>query len=171
MRNFMFYFIVILSITFLFQACGKKDFALDSDTVRERQLILDSDIKTRLQNATNGFLFYPENASLSTQVTRAANFTMRFDTLTNKVTMSSSLLFYRGPSTSYFQLSSATGMPLLTFSTDSYISQIYASGDKGITDFFFRVMKISGDTIKVQPYRKGQIYASEGGAVFNMLRR
>lgn len=150
--------------------CQKKDLPLDGGMVKERQDALESDIKKMLQGAEYGFLLYPESSATPTVVTSPANFTMKFDTLKNQVTMSSNLSSYAGPAVSYYTLSSATGMPLLTFSTSSFISRIYATGDKGITDFFFRVMRISGDTIKVQPYRKGNIYASEGGPVFNMLK-
>ncbi|MFD2920708.1 discoidin domain-containing protein [Terrimonas rubra] len=162
----------VLSFTIIaaLWGCQKKDLPLDGGTVKERQEALESDIKKMLQGAEYGFLLYPESAATSTVVTSSANFTMKFDTLKSQVTMSSSLSNYAGPAMSYYTLSSATGMPLLTFSTSSFISRIYATGDKGITDFFFRVMRISGDTIKVQPYRKGNIYASEGGPVFNMLK-
>ncbi len=159
-----------LTIMAALWGCQKKDLPLDGGMVKERQEALELDIKKMLQGAEYGFLLYPESSATSTVVTSSANFTLKFDTVTNQVTMSSGLSSYAGPATSYYTLSSATGMPLLTFSTSSFISRIYATGDKGITDFFFRVMRISGDTIKVQPYRKGNIYASEGGPVFNMLK-
>jgi hypothetical protein len=162
----------VLSLTMVaaLLGCQKKDLALDGGMVKERQAALELDIKKMLQDAEYGFLLYPESSATSTVVTSSANFTMKFDTLKSQVTMSSGLSSYAGPAASYYTLSAATGMPLLTFSTSSFISRIYATGDKGITDFFFRVMRISGDTIKVQPYRKGNIYASEGGPVFNMLK-
>lgn len=143
---------------------------LDGTSGKERQQVVEMDIKKALQNAEYGFLLYPEQSSTSTRVTSSSNFTLKFDTITNQVTMSSALTGYTTPLTSYFTLSAATGMPLLVFSTNSYISRIYALGDQGITDFFFKIMRQDGDTIKVQPYRKGNIYASEGGPVFNMVK-
>lgn len=170
MKNKITTAVLSLTIVAALLGCQKKDLPLDGTMVKERQDALELDIKKMLQGAEYGFLLYPESAATSTVVTSSANFTMKFDTLKNQVTMSSGLSSYAGPATSYYTLSAATGMPLLTFSTSSFISRIYATGDKGITDFFFRVMRLSGDTIKIQPYRKGNIYASEGGPVFNMLK-
>ena len=162
--------LLLLTLSTTFWSCQKNDLPLDAGVVKERQVALESDIKKMLQDAEYGFILYPESATTNTVVKAAANFTMKFDTVKNQVTMSSGLASYAGPSMSYYTLSAATGMPLLNFSTSSFISRIYATGDAGITDFFFRVMRLTGDTIKVQPYRKGNIYASEGGPVFNMLK-
>jgi hypothetical protein len=159
-------FVVALFIS----SCQKKDLPLDGTVVKERQDMVEGDIKKALQSAEYGFQLFPESATTNTRVTLAAGFTLQFDTTNNQVTMFSALSGYTAPSASSFTLSAATGMPLLVFSTQSYISRIYALGDQGVTDFFFKVMKLSGDTIKVQPYRKGNIYASEGGPVFNMVK-
>lgn len=152
-------------------SCQKKDLPLDGSLVKERQAALEGGIKKMLQEAEYGFLFFPEQSSTISKLTPASNFKLEFDTIKNQVTMSSDIPGYSFPSTSYFSLSAATGLPLLIFSTESYISQIYAGGDQGITDFFFNILRQDGDTIKMQPYRKGNIFASEGGPVFNMVKR
>lgn len=149
----------------LFTAC-KKDELLDGSQSVQRATQLEKDLKTQLQSAKNTWvLMLP---SLNTNSKTAIPIGLKFDTLTNKVKYKT--IYGTDAVDSYFSISASTGMPLLSFSTGSLISSMYEAGGTAITDYFFKVLKVSPDTITIQPYRKGQTYQSEGGVVMKMVK-
>nr|WP_199158378.1 hypothetical protein [Pedobacter sp. ASV2] len=155
--------IFLLSLTAIITSC-KKEVILDGSKATERSNSLEKELKTKL-NSPDGWILLITSSDKS--VKTAMPFIMKFDTLSNKVSMKSVL---GDESESYFTISASTGMPLLTFSTKSLISGIYQKGGTGITDYFFKVLKVSDDVIEIQSYRKGNVYKSEGGSVLKMIK-
>lgn len=146
-------------------ASCKKDELLDGSQSKERSNALEKELKTQLHNSPDGWILFVN--PLSANVKSAMPFIMKFDTLQNKVSMTS---IYGKDMVSLFNVSATTGMPLLTLSTGSALSAVYEIGSTNITDYFFKVLKVSADTITMQPYRKGTGSASEGGAILKMVK-
>ncbi|PZP49110.1 MAG: hypothetical protein DI598_08590 [Pseudopedobacter saltans] len=170
MRNKFLWFLLL--VTCGIWSCQKSDsLAIDAEYVKDHQEDLLNQIKTVLGSSEYGFVLYPESITTSSMIKEYSLFTLQFDTLTSKVTTSSYLDGYKTPDVTDYTLSVTTGLPMLVFATRSYISRIYATGDEGVTDFFFQILKIDGDTVKIRPYRKGFIFNSEGGAVFNLVKK
>ncbi len=153
----------MLSLTAIITSC-KKEVMLDGSKATERSNNLEKELKTKL-SSPDGWILLVTSSDKS--VNTAMPFIMKFDTLSNKVSMKSVL---GGESESYFTISASTGMPLLTFSTKSVISDIYQDGGTAITDYFFKVLKVSDEVIEIQSYRKGNVYKSEGGSVLKMIK-
>jgi hypothetical protein len=159
------YSITVLALFMCIVISCKKDVLLDGSKSIERANALEKELKTQLNNSKDGWILFisPLNANVKTSMP----FIMKFDTLENKVSMTS---MYGKDVPSYFNISAATGMPLLSFSTGSGLSAVYEVGSTNVTDYFFKVLKVSADTITMQPYRKGSSSASEGGAILKMVK-
>lgn len=162
---------IIYNITFLAAfvcliASCKKETLLNGSTSIERSNALEKELKTQLTNSTDGWVMFIK--TLDANVKTAAPMVFKFDTVTNKVTVKS--MYGNGDRSSYFNISATTGMPLLTFSTGSIISDIYESGVTDVTDYFFKVLSVSKDLIEIQAYRKGTGSASEGGVIYRLLK-
>lgn len=159
------YNITFFAVFMCLMASCKKETLLDGSQSIERSNSLEKELKTQLNNSKDGWILYV--STLNANVKTAMPFILKFDTLKNKVSMTS---IYGKDVPSYFNVSAATGMPLLTFSTGTALSAVYEIGSTVITDYFFKVLKVSADTITMQPYRKGGSNASEGGAILKMVR-
>lgn len=160
------YNIFFLAVFMCLMASCKKETLLDGSKSIERSNALEKELKTQLNDAKDGWILFV--TTLNPDVKTATPIIMKFDTVSNKVSMTS--MYGKDAEPSYFNISAATGMPLLTFSTGSTLSGIYEIGNTDVTDYFFKVLKLAKDTIEIQSYRKGTGSASEGGAVFKMIR-
>ncbi|MBZ4190290.1 DUF4302 domain-containing protein [Niabella beijingensis] len=156
-------FIFILSVCL--SACQKNDLSSDGSASRERAATLQNEIKTALHDTKDGWILMLKN--LNKNVRTAMPVLMKFDTLSGTVKITSA---FTKEAESQFLLSASTGLPLLSFSTQSFISQIYTGGNTEVTDFFFKVLSVTNDSITIQPFRKGNIYQSEGGALIKLYK-
>ncbi|TCC95516.1 DUF4302 domain-containing protein [Pedobacter hiemivivus] len=160
------YHITFLAVFVLTMSACKKEALLDGSKSIERSNALEKELKTQLQNSKDGWIMYLK--TLDVNVKTSAPFVLKFDTVASKVTTKS--IYGNEDRVSYFNISAATGAPLLTFSTGSILSDIYEFGTMDITDYFFKVLSVSKDVIEIQTYRKGTGSASEGGVVYKMIR-
>ncbi|MBO9594326.1 MAG: DUF4302 domain-containing protein [Niabella sp.] len=147
-------------------SCQKSDLPLDGTVSKERIAALQSNVKKALHDTAQGWVMMVQG--LNANVRTAMPVLLKFDTLTGDVTTRT--LFSKDKQSSKFVLSASTGVPLLSFSTFSYISQTYTAANTAITDFFFKVLDVTADSITIQPFRKGNIYQSEGGAIMKLFR-
>lgn len=159
------YNISFLAVFMCLMASCKKETLLDGSKSIERSNALEKELKTQLNDSKDGWILFV--TPLNANVKSAMPFILKFDTLESKVNMTS---IYGKDVSSFFNISAATGMPLLTFSTGTALSAIYEIGSTDVTDYFFKVLKVTSDTITMQPYRKGSSSASEGGAILKMVR-
>lgn len=155
--------ILLLAVT----SCTKYESNIDLDANIIKQANLNSDIQKKLADAPFGWLLMVP--SLDTNIRSAVPILLRFDTAKNTFTSKSPFQLSTSTVPSLYELSSATGAPLLSFATGSIFSSWYEAG--GITDYYFKVLDAKTDTITMQPYRKGTIYASEGGLIMKMVRQ
>lgn len=142
----------------------KKDFNLDELSAKQDRL--NTQILQRLADAPNGWVIYVPNPD--TAVLSATPIILKFDTASRTYTSKSPFPVSNATTPTLFDVSSATGAPLLSFASGSVFSGWNESG--GISDFFFKVLNVGQDTIDIQPYRKGQTYQSEGGIPMKMIR-
>ncbi|WP_167020431.1 DUF4302 domain-containing protein [Chitinophaga sp. Cy-1792] len=146
-------------------SCTKYEKDIDLDRTAAKQAELNRKIESYLADAPNGWLMLIPNPD--TNVITATPILFRFDTAKKVYTTKSP---YPGPGNPLqYELSSATGSPLLSFASGSIISTLYELG--GVSDYFFKVLDARPDTIMLQSYRKGNIYASEGGSILLLLRQ
>jgi hypothetical protein len=155
-----------LAMFFSVVSCTKYDNNINLEATAVKQAELTDRIKHLLGDAPNGWLLYVPN--LDTSVKSATPVVLQFDTTKGSFTSKSPFPASASSVPSIYELSSATGAPLLSFASGSIFSSWYESG--GITDYYFKVLDASTDTITMQPYRKGNIYASEGGIIMKMAR-
>lgn len=155
-----------LVMLFSVVSCTKYDNNINLEETVVKQSELTNRVKHLLGDAPNGWLLYVPN--LDTAIKSATPVVLQFDT--TKGTFTSKSPFPASASTvpAIYELSSATGAPLLSFASGSIFSSWYESG--GITDYYFKVLDAGTDTISMQPYRKGTIYASEGGLLMKMVK-
>lgn len=159
------YHIIFLSVFVCFMGACKKETLLDGSESIQRANALEKELKTQLNNSKDGWILFV--TPLNVNVKSSMPFILKFDTLESKVSMTS---IYGKDVSSVFNVSAATGMPLLTFSTGTALSAVYEIGSTDVTDYFFKVLKVTADTITMQPYRKGSGSASEGGAILKMVK-
>ncbi|MFB6456248.1 hypothetical protein ACE38W_13330 [Chitinophaga sp. Hz27] len=146
-------------------SCTKYDNDIDLDRTAAKQAELNKKIESYLADAPNGWLMLIPNPD--TSIVTATPILFRFDTAKKTYTTKSP---YPGPGApEQYQLSSATGSPLLSFASGSVISTLYELG--GVSDYYFKVLDAKPDTIAIQAYRKGTIYAPEGGTQLKLVRQ
>lgn len=97
---------------------------------------------------------------------------LNFDTLTNRVYITT---VYGQTSTTedYFSIKNGTGAPQLIFTTGSIMSTLYRIGTQAsdITDHIYNIVDVSADTVAIQCYRSGKVYAKEGGVIYKLFKR
>lgn len=160
-------FLITAFVTFVVTGCTKygNDINLEENIAKQGKL--NNDIQQKLADAPYGWLLLVP--SQDTLVKAAMPILLQFDTAKGTFTSKSPFPASGSAVPSIYELSSATGAPLLSFATGSIFSSWYEAG--GITDYYFKVLSAGVDTIVMQPYRKGTIYASEGGTVMKMIRQ
>ncbi|WP_326991446.1 hypothetical protein [Chitinophaga sp. 212800010-3] len=158
--------LLALVLIVLTAGCKKyeKDFDLDAQATRQKALT--DKIMQELGNNPNGWLIYVPN--LDTAIITATPVVVKFDITKGTFTTQSPFPASNTRVPALFELSSATGAPLLSFATGSIFSGWYESGNTN--DYYFKVTGVVNDTISIQPYRKGNIYTSEGGIPMKMIR-
>ncbi|TKC03932.1 DUF4302 domain-containing protein [Pedobacter frigoris] len=156
------FFIAIMAML----ASCKKDELLDGSQAKSRANALEKEFKTQLHNSKDGWVLFI--TTTNPDIKTAVPLILKFDTALNKVSVKS--IYGNEDRTTYFNISAATGMPLFSFATGSIISDIYEIGGTNVTDYFFKVLSVSKDVIELQSYRKGTASASEGGAIFRMVK-
>jgi hypothetical protein len=159
-------FLIACALVFYITGCTKFEKNFDLEESQAKQARLTAQVKQRLADAPHGWVIYVPN--LDTAILTATPVVVKFDTLRNSFTTQSPFPLSNTGSTSLFEVSSATGVPLLSFATGSLFSSWYEAGD--INDYYFKILDAGQDTINIQPYRKGKIYASEGGIPMKMIR-
>lgn len=160
------YYITFMAAFMLTMSACKKEALLDGSKSIERSNALEKELKTQLQSSKDGWIIYVK--TLDVNVKTSAPVVLKFDTVTSKMTTRS--MYGNEDRISLFNISAATGAPLLTFSTGSILSDMYEFGTMDITDYFFKVLSVSKEVIEIQTYRKGTASASEGGVVYKMIR-
>ncbi|HVI46346.1 MAG TPA: DUF4302 domain-containing protein [Chitinophaga sp.] len=147
-------------------ACVKYKNDINLEDAQAKQAALTSKVRQQLGDAPNGWLLMVPN--LDPTIRTAIPIVLKFDVAKGVVNSTSPFPASLSSVPSLFELSSATGAPLLSFATGSIFSGWYEAG--GITDYYFKILSVSADSISMQPYRKGNVYASEGGIPMVMYR-
>lgn len=160
------YSITFLAVFMCLMASCKKETLLDGSESIARANALEKELKTQLNDSKDGWILFIKTSDPN--VKTATPIILQFDTIAGKAKIRS--MYGNSDRTAYFNISAATGMPLLSFSTGSIISDIYEGARTDVTDYFFKVLSISKNLIELQAYRKGNANASEGGAIFKLLR-
>lgn len=166
MKNIYKLLIVVLAASVI-AGCTKYGNDVNLEEAGLKQERLNNSIQQKLADAPNGWLLLVPN--LDTTIKTATPVLLKFDTLKGTFTSKSPYPASTFDVPTFYNLSSATGAPLLSFATGSIFSSWYEMG--GITDYYFKILDASADTIALQPYRKGTIYASEGGVQMKMVRQ
>ncbi|NSL87691.1 hypothetical protein ECE50_012660 [Chitinophaga sp. Mgbs1] len=156
--------LLIMAVSVISCVKYEKDIDLDLTLVKQSQLT--ARIRSQIGDAPNGWLLMIPNPDPS--IKTAIPIILKFDTVKNTFTSRSMFPSSTVATPPVYELSSATGAPLLSFASGSTFSAIYESGF--IQDFYFKIMDVTPDSITMQPYRKGEIYASEGGTVMKMYK-
>jgi hypothetical protein len=159
-------FLIACALVFYITGCTKFEKNFDLEESQAKQARLTTQVKQRLADAPYGWLMYVPN--MDTAVLTATPVVLKFDTLKNSYSSQSPFPVSNTATTSLFEVSSATGAPLLSFATGSIFSTLYEGGI--ISDYYFKILDAGADTINIQPYRKGKVYASEGGIPMKMIR-
>ncbi|MGN7783565.1 DUF4302 domain-containing protein [Niabella sp. 22666] len=167
-KRIVYLFLGALLIIF-FNSCEKNNIAISLDEAKQRNIELVKTLKENLHSSERGWVMMV-SSTLSKDV--ASPVVLKFDTLQNRVGITSTYGITDSVPT-FFEISSGTGSPLLTFSTGSIISSFFRIGAlaSDITDHIFKVISVSSDTIKIQPYRSGRVYSKEGGVVYSLFKR
>ncbi|MGE9310690.1 DUF4302 domain-containing protein [Niabella sp. CJ426] len=165
-KNIYNYLLLVVVATMILGSCQKNDLPLDGAQSKQRATALQKDILSALHDTNDGWVLMLQG--LNANIRTAMPVLLKFDTLTGDVRTRT--LFSKDVTSSKFLLSASTGVPLLSFSTFSFISQTYTAANTAITDFFFKVLEVSKDSITIQPLRKGNIYQSEGGALIKLYK-
>lgn len=159
---------LLIAILWIVLAAGctkyEKDFDLEANDARQNEL--NDKILKQLGDAPLGWIMYIP--SMDTALITATPVIIKFDIAKGTFTTQSPFPASASSVPSLFELSSATGSPLLSFASGSVFSSFYESGN--INDYYFKVLSAGVDTIAVQPYRKGNIYASEGGIPMKLVK-
>lgn len=163
------YRVILLAYLPLMFSCEKdKDYGAVSEA-RESQAKLVKDLKIALQDAGNGWVMMLKSNLSDVAYTPLV---MKFDTTKNTVDMVT-VYGLTVPSEAHFTIGEGTANPLLIFSTGSIMTALYRTGAQAsdLTDHMFKVLDVAADTITIQCYRGGGIYAAEGGSVYQLFKR
>lgn len=148
-------------------ACTKYGSDVNLEENQAKQDAMTSRVQEQLAGAANGWLLLVP--SLDTAIKTAMPVLLQFDRASGTFRSRSPYPASGDAVPTLYEVSSATGVPLLSFATGSIFSGWYESG--GITDYYFKVLELKPDTITIQPYRKGNVFASEGGIPMKMIRQ
>lgn len=131
---------------------------------------VSQDLRKAMVSSPNGWVMMVKT-SLSPDVYTPV--VLKFDTTSNEVNIRT----VYGPTDiakkDYFRIANGTGSPQLIFTTGSIMTSLYRVGAQAsdVTDHIYNVIKVSSDTIEIQPYRSGNVYAKEGGVIYKLFKR
>ena len=160
----------VLSVLF-FTSCEKDNITnayFDENPERMDQVV--EDLKEAMSSAPNGWVMMVKT-TLSEDV--YTPIILKFNPTNNEVKVRTVYGKDDPTKKDYFRITKGTGSPQLIFTTGSIMTTLYRVGAQAsdITDHIYNVLKVSKDTIEIQPYRSGNVYAKEGGVVFKLFKR
>lgn len=164
------YLTIIIFVLSLFTSCEKDNITnAYIDDNPDRLGVIATDLKKALASSPNGWVMMVKS-SLSEDV--YTPIVLQFDTVKNKVHITT-VYGETSEVDDFFRIAKGTGAPQLIFTTGSIMTTLYRIGAaaSNITDHIYNVKSVSDEAIEIQPYRSGNVYSKEGGAIFKLFKR
>lgn len=161
----------VVLFLFLFASCEKDNITNSYiEENPERMEMVAQDLRKEMASSPNGWVMMVKSTLSSDVYTPII---LKFDTTTNEVKVRTVYGKNDPEKKDYFRIANGTGSPQLIFTTGSIMTTLYRVGAQAsdITDHIYNVLKVSKDTIEIQPYRSGNVYAKEGGVIFKLFKR
>lgn len=170
MRKILYSLLYLFLNVLLFSSCEKDNITnayFEDNSGRQEKVAQEA--RKMLASAEKGWVMMVKtglNADVYTPIV------LRFDTLTNRVYVKT-VYGVTADTESYFRITTGTGAPQLIFTTGSIMSTLYRIGVQAsdITDHMYNIVGVSADTVAIQCYRSGKVYAKEGGVIYKMFKR
>ncbi|TJZ53767.1 DUF4302 domain-containing protein [Sphingobacterium olei] len=170
MRKILYHLFFFVGSIVLLASCEKDNItnAYFEDNT-ERQEKVAKEAKEMLASAENGWVMMVKTGLNSDVYTPIV---LKFDTVTNRLYVKT-VYGETADTESYFRITTGTGAPQLIFTTGSIMSSLYRVGAQAsdITDHIYNIVGVSSDTVAIQCYRSGNVYAKEGGVIYKMFKR
>ena len=162
---------VFIALLVLLSSCEEDNITnayIDENT--NRIDAVTQELREALASSPNGWVMMVKT-TLSAEV--YTPIVLKFDTASNEVKVKTVYGRVDPNKADYFRVAKGTGAPQLIFTTGSVMTTLYRVGTQAsdITDHIYNVLKVSKDTIEIQPYRSGNVYAKEGGVIYKLFKR
>lgn len=170
MKKMIYALPVLAFLIFSLLACEKDNISSDyMDANPKRMEVLAKDAREILASSETGWVMMVKTNLNSEAYTPIV---LNFDTLKNRVYVKT-IYGETAATESYYRVAGGTGAPQLIFTSGSIMSTLYRFGVQAsdITDHIYNIIGVNADTVTVQCYRSGKVYAQEGGEIYKMFKR
>ncbi|MFD2554246.1 DUF4302 domain-containing protein [Sphingobacterium tabacisoli] len=170
MKKVFYNLIIVASLLMLITSCEKDNISNGYfDANLERQEKVAQEAKKVLASSETGWVMMAKvglNSEVYTPIV------LKFDTVKNRVFVKT-VYGETAETESFFRITNGTGAPQLIFTSGSIMSTLYRIGTQAsdITDHMYNIVGVSADTVAIQCYRSGKVYAKEGGVIYKMFKR
>lgn len=153
----------------LFVSCEKDNITTTVEELVGTEKQMETDLKQTLGKSENGWVMMVKSTLADTAYIPVV---MQFDTSKNMVKMKSIYGTTANNKSTYLINKGVSGI-LLNFSGGSVVSSLMRMDRSygNVTDYVFKVLEVSSESIKVQCLKSGEAYKQEGGPIYTLFKR